>query len=700
MVIKMKKKLFSAVILVTLLASVLPSLPVMASPGPSLVGSWNFDEGAGSTAGDSSGYGNHGTLLPSNEGKFGGALSFDGVNDYVMVADSPTLEPTMITVELWVQATSSHAYEYILTKFLPPTATDRASYAFYTGSSGGLRFYVGTTSTYYASPDAGTGIWNGNWHHIAGTFDGSEVRLYVDGTKIDGSTSDPNPIWYQGTGDLYIGTYNPAITVPPLNLYFQGKIDEVRISDNVRYTIPFAPPTAPFTPDSNTVALWHFDEETSQTINDSAGSNHGIRGSSNVVEPSDPTWLLAGPTWVPGKVGTALYFDGFNDYVEVPDSGSLDVDHITIDAWISLADPIQTSVGNIVRKGYYGERCYGLSLNLRQQKRVTAWVNLGPDGNGIAKEATGTTDLQPNTWYHVAMTYDGTNVRFYLDGDLQSTSASTSGNIYDNALSVRIGGQASGDNPGALAFKGKIDEVNIWNGVWVLPLKLNFLDSSHSIVQIGVTATLNVRLTDDNGNPVEGIPITFSSTPALTFTPSKPNTDNAGVATTTTSTSTAGLFTITATAETPFGPVSDTWTLVVYDTQGMAAGGGWYYPKADDETDMEGRATFGFVAKYIKGASTGNLEFQYHSSNGFNLKSTTIDYLVVSGANAKFGGKATVDGVPGYFFRVLAQDVAEPGVGKDMFDIKIWFGDPNLGGTLSHSSHNVLSGGNIMVKIK
>jgi hypothetical protein len=77
-----------------------------------------------------------------------------------------------------------------------------------------------------------------------------------------------------------------------------------------------------------------------------------------------------------------------------------------------------------------------------------------------------------------------------------------------------------------------------------------------------------------------------------------------------------------------------------------------------------------------------------------------IDYLVVSGSNAKFGGKAKVDGVSGCYSRVQAQDVAEPGVGKDTFSIKIWNGDPNLDGTLIHSSHNVLAGGNIMVKNK
>jgi len=118
---------------------------------------------------------------------------------------------------------------------------------------------------------------------------------------------------------------------------------------------------------------------------------------------------------------------------------------------------------------------------------------------------------------------------------------------------------------------------------------------------------------------------------------------------------------------------------------------------------MAGRATFGFVAKYIKGKSTGNLEFQYHAAEGFNLKSVNIDWLVVTGGKiAQFGGTATIDGVPGHYFRVKAIDNGEPGIGVDVFWIKIWEGtvieaektDP------WHNSQNTLSGGNIMVKIK
>lgn len=141
-------------------------------------------------------------------------------------------------------------------------------------------------------------------------------------------------------------------------------------------------------------------------------------------------------------------------------------------------------------------------------------------------------------------------------------------------------------------------------------------------------------------------------------------------------------------------------SLVVYDPNSMVAGGGWYYPLDDDEISMPGTATFGFITKIRDSSATGNLEFQYHVEDKFNLKSTSITWLVVSNSNAQFKGTATLNGEPGYYFRVMGKDNGEPG-DLDWFSIKIWNGDPDTeDSTLIHSSHNTLAGGNIKVKTK
>jgi len=186
-----------------------------------IVGDWHLNENNGTVAYDSSGYGNQGTINAATwaDGKYNPALSFDG-DDNVVVNDSDTLEPEKVTLEAWVKRDGTPGtYKYIAGKYY---SGNNGSYNLYTGSSGGLRFYIGYSDTQWIpSPDAGTGVWDGNWHHIAGTYDGSTVRLYVDGTEIPGGTGTIEDIAYN-TEDFYIGSYGNGY-------YFSGLVDEVRV---------------------------------------------------------------------------------------------------------------------------------------------------------------------------------------------------------------------------------------------------------------------------------------------------------------------------------------------------------------------------------------------------------------------------------------------------------------------------------------
>jgi hypothetical protein len=195
------------------------------------------------------------------------------------------------------------------------------------------------------------------------------------------------------------------------------------------------------------VGLWRFNGD----ANDSSGyDNHGT---------------VHGAGYSSGSpiMGEALSFDGVDDYVNVDDTtGTLDVDRITIEAWIYFDETLTAGHKNLVRKGYYGDRCYGLSIGLRATGEIAGWVNLGSAGGSGALIARGSV-LSSGSWHHVAMTYDGVKVRVYVDGTEAGTSTTLSGDIFDNNLSVRIGGQPATDSGGPLAFKGLIDEVRIWN---------------------------------------------------------------------------------------------------------------------------------------------------------------------------------------------------------------------------------------------
>src|SRR2546426_3753993 len=108
----------------------LESRALFAAAG--LVAAYSFDEGSGSTLGDVSGTGNVGTLVNgpawNAAGKFGSALSFDGINDIVNIADSNSLDLTTgMTLEAWVKPSALSGYRTVLMKDVPA----ELSYAMY-----------------------------------------------------------------------------------------------------------------------------------------------------------------------------------------------------------------------------------------------------------------------------------------------------------------------------------------------------------------------------------------------------------------------------------------------------------------------------------------------------------------------------------------------------------------------------------------
>jgi hypothetical protein len=137
----------------------------------------------------------------------------------------------------------------------------------------------------------------------------------------------------------------------------------------------------------------------------------------------------------------------------------------------------------------------------------------------------------------------------------------------------------------------------------------------------------------------------------------------------------AGIYEVTLMVTDSHGATAScTAMVVVYDPSGgFVTGGGWIYslPGAYvPDSTLEGKANFGFVSKYQKGAKvpTGNTEFQFHAAE-VNFHSSSYEWLVVNqnGTNAQFKGIGTINGSGEYKFMLWASDD-----GPDTFRIKIW----------------------------
>jgi len=143
---------------------------------------------------------------------------------------------------------------------------------------------------------------------------------------------------------------------------------------------------------------------------------------------------------------------------------------------------------------------------------------------------------------------------------------------------------------------------------------------------------------------------------------------------------TAGVYTVSVKVkDDDTGSATKTFEfVVVYDpTAGFVTGGGWINSPAGAyvaDPSLTGKANFGFVSKYKKGANTpeGQTEFQFQVGN-FNFHSSVYDWLVVAGPKVQYKGTGTVNGTGSYGFRLTARDGQQAGGGGvDKFRIKIW----------------------------
>ena len=195
---------------------------------------WPLAEGRGQKVYDISGNGNHGflgeTLFADDHdpawvrGRWGYALEFDG-NDYIQIKNAPELSPQQLTVSLWFKGNGSPGtYRYLLSK--GGSACVSASYAIETGFNGGLWFYVWNGEQQRWSGGVDASVWDGKWHHVAGTFDGVNVKMYLDGREVPGGSNLRDVVidYDLEQQDAVLGAYRAGC-----ELMFAGALDQVSI---------------------------------------------------------------------------------------------------------------------------------------------------------------------------------------------------------------------------------------------------------------------------------------------------------------------------------------------------------------------------------------------------------------------------------------------------------------------------------------
>lgn len=205
-----------------------------------------------------------------------GSVRLDGSTGYIEVAHTESLNLSgNWTIEAWVNQDTDIAPSPIIRKGGTMTYPAYYIYGSYNQSEPYGGYYVDATGGYYAATASRIPN-NGKWYHIALVKSGTTLTTYVNGNVGTVVTVDEDS--YANGDSLYIGSNRSGAPS-----YFDGLIDEIRISKVARYTWSFIPYWR-FAGDTNTVGLWHFEEHSGSTAADSSGN--GLTGA-----------LIGGVTW-------------------------------------------------------------------------------------------------------------------------------------------------------------------------------------------------------------------------------------------------------------------------------------------------------------------------------------------------------------------------------------------------------------------
>lgn len=603
-------------------------------------------------------------------GLVGGAFSFDGMDDFVEVAPAANLDITgSITLIAWVNVQDfgtdgfgGNPHPSVIGK--GNVGNFDESYALFVNPDQTASILVNTTGTSSGRKIVGSGmaLTAGSWHLIAGTYDGTAVRFYLDGQEVGftGHTGamhlTPDPVLI-GKADRGTSGIAPG--------FFEGLIDEPQVYDRALTATEIqsiydaasagqCQTIAPPEPDSDGDGVPDDEDNCPSNANPAQADSDG----DGVGDVCDNCAATVNPDQADADG------DGVGDACDNcaatanPDQADSDGDGVG-DACDNCPTEANSDQADADADGI-GDAC-----DNQPPAAVAGGPYSGAEGAAIAFDGSGSVDPDGDGLTHE---WD-----FDSDGSFDATGPSASHVYADNgsltvALRVTDPSGASDEDtapvtianvaPSVGAVAGPIDPVAVNTGVTI---SADFSDP-------GVLDTHTAQIDwDANGisTPTAG-PVSESS--------------GSGSVSGSHAYAEAGVYTVRMTVTDKDGDAGESvfQYVVVYDpSAGFVTGGGWIESPVGAylaAPNLEGKATFGFVSRYKKGATTpsGNTQFRFHAAD-LVFESTAYQWLVVAGSRAQFKGDGDVNGIPGYGFLLTAVDgQVDGGGGVDRFRIKIW----------------------------
>jgi hypothetical protein len=289
-------------------------------------------------------------------------------------------------------------------------------------------------------------------------FSDDSIGAYArtDGYDIQFTKAD-------GTTLLYYDRERFTISGGTATGYYHVNVDSIHATDSTWIYIYYGDidsgdlENEALTWNSNFVGVWHLEEGYSTTASfykdETSNNNDGQLVDANTNS-----------AFVVAKIDSAIDFNGDADYIDIPHAAVLNPDSITVSAWIK-PDASPGNFASVVSRPYDSGDWNAPFVSYQIARRGTnnyTRFNITVGGTRYAAENTSGTEWSGSTWFMASLTYDGETVRGYINGVVDATNTSPSGNIdYPENADIAFGTRTEYDVGEWLA--GIIDEIRISN---------------------------------------------------------------------------------------------------------------------------------------------------------------------------------------------------------------------------------------------
>jgi len=392
-------------------------------PMQGLTAAWHLDENSGTVAGDAIGS-HHGTIEGGQwiAGIRGSALAFNGTTSRVQIPGA-AFNPVnnSISFAFWVKLNSVGASGTFLFQ--------NGKYLLTIDTQGRLFFTLNTPAAHSLNSGVTHNIADTDWHHVAMTYNGTVMVIFLDGCQT--TTLDNTGNLNSSTSDIFIGRQGTTNT-------FTGTLDDILMYDRAlsrdEILQIFGTTPDPGFAGIEPVSVWALNENGGNMAYDSKSVNHAT---------------ISAAAWDQGISGSCLKFNGASGLVKAPTKINLDpVFGITMMAWAKTDKNLTTKIfqkGDWDGHGLGQGNWDGWGCQIRMSDNTTQGLHWG---GGLPLF---------NVWYHLAMTYDGQQLKFYVNGQLRNSKAVT-GYLNVNTRELCIGS----DDGIQKFFSGSIDECKFY----------------------------------------------------------------------------------------------------------------------------------------------------------------------------------------------------------------------------------------------